>query len=65
MTMRDHYNKQFVGKRKDGRVFKGIIIDVLSWPSTNPEKGEMIVIKQEDGKIKSVLKNDLVSCWTD
>lgn len=57
--MRDNYDKSFVGERKDGRVFAGTIIDVWSWPSTNPEKGEMLVIKQTDGLIKSVLVNNL------
>jgi hypothetical protein len=61
MSMRDHYNKRFTGQRKDGRVFNGIIIDVWSWPSTNPAKGEMVVVKQDDGLIKSVLVNNLVT----
>jgi hypothetical protein len=62
MSMRDHYNKRFTGERKDGRVFTGVIIDVWSWPSTNPAKGEMVIIQQDDGLIKSVLMNNLVTC---
>ena len=66
MSMREHYNKRFTCQRNDGRIFTGVIIDVWSWPSTNPEKGEMVVIKQDDGLIKSVLVNNLVSCqWSD
>jgi hypothetical protein len=62
MTMREHYNKRFTGQRKDGRIFTGIIIDVWSWPSTNPAKGEMVVIQQDNGLIKSVLVNNLTYC---
>jgi hypothetical protein len=62
MSMRDHYNKRFTGERKDGRIFTGVIIDVWSWPSTDPAKGEMVVIQQDDGLIKSVLVNNLVTC---
>ena len=60
--MRDNYGKTFVGERKDGRIFCGTIIDVWSWPSTNPEKGELVVIQQDDGNIKSVYINQLISC---
>lgn len=59
MSMLEHCDKKFVGQRKDGRLFAGNIIDVWSWPSTNPEKGELIIIQQEDQQIKSVLKNNL------
>ena len=59
--MRDNYGKTFVGERKDGRIFRGTIIDVWSWASTNPEKGVMVVIQQDDGLIKSVLVNNLTS----
>jgi|LakMenE18May11ns_1017448.scaffolds.fasta_scaffold9873157_1 hypothetical protein len=62
MSMREHYNKRFTGQRKDGRIFTGVIIDVWSWPSTNPAKGEMLVIKQDDGLIKSILVNNLTYC---
>ena len=59
--MIENCGKKFIGERKDGRIFAGTIIDVWSWPSTNPEKGEMIVIKQQDQQIKSVYLNNLVS----
>lgn len=59
--MIENCGKQFIGERKDGRIFAGTIIDVWSWPSTNPEKGEMIVIKQQNQQIKSVYLNNLVS----
>jgi hypothetical protein len=59
MSMREHYNKRFICERKDGRIFVGTIIDVWSWPSTNPNKGEMVVIQQDDGLFKSVLVNNL------
>ena len=61
MSMREHYHEQFVGERKDGRVFQGTIIDVWSWPSTDPERGELVLLKQDDGEIKSVYVKDLLT----
>lgn len=61
MSMREHYNKHFTCQRKDGRIFTGVIIDVWSWPSTDPDKGEMVVIQQDNRLVKSVLVNNLVT----
>ena len=63
MSMREHYGKSFVGERKDGRIFRGKVIDVWSWPSTDPERGELVVLKQDDDRIKSVYVKDLLSSW--
>jgi hypothetical protein len=53
-------DQSFHGVRKDGRVFSGIIIDLWSW-SNDPARGQLVVIKQSDGKIKSVYLHDLIS----
>ena len=52
--------QSFCGTRKDGRVFSGVITDLWSW-SDNPSRGQLVVIKQSDGKIKSVYLHDLIS----
>lgn len=61
MSMMQYCDSRFHCVRNDGRTFDGIIVDVWSWPSTNPEKGELLIIKQDDGTIKSVYVKDLTS----
>ena len=57
---REMVDQSFHGIRKDGRVFSGIIIDLWSW-SNDPARGQLVVIRQSDGKIKSVYLHDLIS----
>jgi hypothetical protein len=56
----DKVDKGFCGVRKDGRVFAGVIVDLWSW-SNNPARGQLVVIRQVDGQMKSVYLHDLVS----